>query len=408
MEDRIASSVASGIIGVESNGNLAGRFSPDRDLRRVLYALGVAGGAAFVIGAAISALHAWRALLMSSFLLISFGLAATLFIAIQYVTGAAWCVAIRRVPEAISSVIPWAALGIAAVIIVKPDIYPWSAQPEMFSEAAWFKRLWLSQPFFTARTILYLLSWIIISRAIVRNSRLQDDTGDIAYTRKNIRLSALFVALFAVTFCLASFDWIMSLEPEWYSTIFAVYNFAGLFVGGLAAIIILTVWMDRLGPLRGILNREHLHDLGKLLFAFSTFWMYIWFSQYMLIWYTNFPEETVYYLRRIEGAWGTLFVLNMFLNWVVPFLALLPKATKRNPSALIKVAYVVVAGRILDLYLMIAAPFANGGPKIGIIELVMILGSLSLFLLIFIKAFRNANSFPTGDPFLAESRHYHR
>jgi len=159
--------------------------------------------------------------------------------------------------------------------------------------------------------------------------------------------------VFSVTFTLASVDWIMSLEPMWSSTIFGVYNFAGLFESGLAAIILAALWLERQGPLRGVLTEEHLHDLGKLLFAFSTFWAYIWFSQYMLIWYTNIPEETTYFLRRLHGVWLALFLANVVLNWVVPFAVLLRRDAKRMRRVLGLVAAVVLVGRLLDLYLMI-------------------------------------------------------
>ena len=137
-----------------------------------------------------------------------------------------------------------------------------------------------------------------------------------------------------MTFTLASVDWVMSLEPLWYSTIFGVYNFAGLFLSGLAAIILVALWLERTGPLQNVLNDEHLHDLGKLLFAFSIFWMYIWFSQYMLIWYTNIPEETSYFVRRVHGLWFALFLANVVLNWLVPFVVLLRRDAKRQRTTL--------------------------------------------------------------------------
>jgi hypothetical protein len=241
----------------------------------------------------------------------------------------------------------------------------------------------------------------------VRTSRRQDSDGDAAHTRRNARLSVIFILAFAVTFWLASFDWIMSLEPHWASTIFGVYNFAGMFSSGIAALILLVVWLRRTGPLRDFVNQEHLHDLGKLYFAFSTFWMYIWFSQYMLIWYANITEESAYFVRRQQGAWGTLLVLNVFLNWVVPFLALLSKRVKRNPRTLAKVAAVGLAGRWLDLYLMIAPAAAPGPPRIGPIEIGLTAGACAVFVLLFRRSLRQAEPVPIGDPRLSESLAYH-
>src|SRR5262249_54514930 len=157
-------------------------------------------------------------------------------------------------------------------------------------------------------------------------------------------------------FWLASFDWVMSLEPHWASTIFGIYNFAGMFSSGIALMVLLVLSLCQTGPLRDFVNEEHLHDLGKLLFAFSTFWMYIWFSQYMLIWYADIGEESVYYVHRLHNAWAPLFLLNIILNWVAPFAALLSRGAKRSPRALGRVAAVVLAGRTLDVYLMIGPP----------------------------------------------------
>ena len=164
-----------------------------------------------------------------------------------------------------------------------------------------FKRVWLSRPFFLFRAAIYAAIWIGSRLAIRRDRAGRTTTATPRWTRDNVRLSAAFLMVFGVTFTLASFDWVMSLEPHWYSTIFGVYNFAGLFLSGLAAMIFIALWLERAGPLRNVLNESHLHDLGKLLFAFSVFWMYIWFSQYMLIWYTDIPEETSYFIRRGTG-----------------------------------------------------------------------------------------------------------
>ena len=208
-----------------------------------------------------------------------------------------------------------------------------------------------------------------------------------------------------VTFSVASFDWIMSLEPEWYSTIFAIYQFAGLFASGLAAIILVVVRLRR-GPLRGAITDEHLHDLGKLLFAFSTFWMYIWFSQYMLIWYANIPEETTYYVTRTQGAWMVVFVASMLVNWAIPFLALLRRSPKRRPELLARVAVVVLLGRWLDLYVMIV-PVFSPSPVIGVWEAAALVAFAAGGIWIVGRAIARAPIVPSGDPRLAASLHYH-
>ncbi|MBK5290328.1 MAG: hypothetical protein JJE04_01365, partial [Acidobacteriia bacterium] len=349
--------------------------------------------------------RAWPAMLMASFLLLGLGLSGLFFVALQYASSAGWSVAFRRVPEAMTAALPFGALGLAVVFLIHPALYPWTG--EGGHHLPGFKGVWLSLPFFLVRAAVYVSLWIGFAALIVRGSRRQDEDGSVQHTRRNIRYSVLFLPVFAITFWLASTDWIMSLEPHWYSTIFGVYNFAGLFSSGLAMMILLILWLRARGPLTDFVNEEHLHDLGKLLFAFSTFWMYIWFSQYMLIWYANIPEETTYYIQRTQGFWLPLFLLNMLLNWAIPFAVLMPRPPKRNPVVLARVAVVVLLGRCLDLYLMVAPAVSNEGPAFGLLEASMFAGAIAVFLLVFIRWMRQAPPVPVQDPFLSESLHYH-
>jgi hypothetical protein len=383
-------------------------FRPPFPLLTFLRALMVLGGATVFFGLTLAPERIWANLLLAAVWLLGIGLGGVAFVALQYVSGAGWSVAFRRVPEAMSAALPAGALVLAAVLLGHLPLYPWVGKIWEDPEGTlWFKRAWLSAPFFLTRSAVYVAVWLSFAYAIVRTSRRQDETGEIELTHRNARLSAAFLVVFGLTFCLASFDWIMSLEPEWYSTIFGVYNFAGVLTSGLAALIILAVWLGRLGALSQ-LTEQHLLDLGRLLFAFCTFWMYIWFSQYMLIWYANIPEETAYFLRRVGGGWGALFVLNMLLNWAIPFLVLLPRASKQNPRILVKVAWVVVLGRFLDLYLMIFPPLTGPRPVLGVWEVAVWLGALALTGLGVFRALGRAPLVPVGDPYLAESLHYHQ
>ncbi len=373
------------------------------DLLRLLRVLAALGVATLLVGMYVAPQRAWANLLLVSFLLVCTGLAGIVFIATQYVSGAGWSVAFRRVPEAMTAVLPVGAAGLALVFVFRPSLYEWTHAAHL----AGFKHLWLSYPFFLGRAAVYAALWLLFTGLILRTSRAQDADGDLRHTHRNATLSAGFLVVFGLTFWLASFDWIMSLEPEWYSTIFGIYHFAGLFSAGLATIIVLVIVLERMGPLHGILTSGHLHDLGKLLFAFSTFWAYIWFSQYMLIWYANIPEETVYYLRRHGGTWTPLFILNFVLNWVVPFLALLSVKAKKSPGAMLKVAVLVLLGRWLDLYLMIMPTFTGGEPAIGAWEIGAAMGAVGVFALVFFRALGQAATVPVGDPRLTESLQEH-
>ena len=343
----------------------------------------------------------WTNVLLVSNYLVGLALGGLVLVALHYVTGARWSVPLRRIPESLAATLPVAGLGLAVVLLFQPSLYSWSvATPSGEEHASPLRTFWLNRPFFVVRALVYLGIWLAFTTAILRSSRRQDQTGDAALTRKNLRLSAGFLVAFGVTCWLASSDWIMSLEPEWTSTIFGVYNFAGLFLSALAAVTLLAVWLREFGPLRTFLTADHLHDLGTLLFAFSSFWMYTWFCQYLLIWYTNHPGETVYLRRRWEGDWPILLLLDLVLNWGIPFVVLLFRETKRRPAILATVCLVVLAGRWVDLFVMI---FPSQGDTLavpGATEAGFGLGAVGIFGLAVFWALARAPLVPVKDPLL--------
>jgi hypothetical protein len=377
-------------------------------MRLTLVALAAVGAIAAIAGAAIDPDRMWANWLLVSYYALTLALGGLCFVAIHYASGATWAVAIRRVPEALAGIVPFAAVGTAVVLVVKPDLYPWTGGdfgPDTGGTLT-FKRTWLDWPFFLSRAGIYAALWTIFAATILRHSRSQDRGEDGRRSVANRRLSGTFLAIFGVTFSLASFDWIMSLEPAWYSTIFGVYQFAGLFLSALAAVVLLALWLERTGPLAGVLHESHLHDFGKLVFAFSTFWAYIWFSQYMLIWYANIPEEATYFVARTHGGWFVFFVLNVVLNWVVPFAVLIRRDTKRDRRVLAAVAAVLLAGRWIDLYLMILPPIVGERALPGPWEFGLLAGGAGLFGLLLARGLRAAPIVPAGDPDLAASLQY--
>jgi hypothetical protein len=352
----------------------------------------------------------WASWLLVAYYSLGLGLAGLCFVAIHYTTGSTWSVAIRRVPEALAGTLPFAIALLAVLFIVHPQLYRWTTDTAFgggTERALAFKRFWLSRPFFLVRAAIYSGIWIVFAVAIRGRSRRQDHDGDARWTRANFRLSAAFLVLFGITLTLASVDWVMSLEFHWFSTIFGVYNFASLFLSGLAAMILLALWLERSGPLRGVLSESHLHDLGKLMFAFSVFWAYIWFSQYMLIWYTDIPEETAYFVLRQKTAWFPFFMLNVVLNWVIPFLMLLRRDMKRRRQTIGLVAAVILLGRWLDIYLMIFPGIVGDRPTFGLWEIGMTLGGIGSFGLVLAAVLKGAPAVPAADPELIESLEYH-
>jgi hypothetical protein len=360
--------------------------------------LAVLGGVTLAAGLLLVPDRTWANVLLVSYYLLGLGLGGLLLVALHYVTGAHWSLALRRVSEAMTAVLPIAAAGLAVVFLCRPSLYPWSVGASPTSSESSLQHLWLNRPFFLFRSVAYLALWLAFAAAVVRNSRRQDSDRDPTPTGRNIRISAAFLVVFGITSWLASYDWIMSLEPKWASTIFAVYNFAGLFVSGIAAVVVLAIWLRRHSPLQTILSDDHLHDLGTLLFAFSSFWAYTWFCQYLLIWYVNNPEETAYYRQRWHGTWPVLLFLDLVLNWCIPFLVLLFRSAKRNPRVLGAVAVVVLAGRWVDLSLMIGPSQVEAVAVPGMIEVGLLVGAGGLFALAVFRGLSRASLVPLYDP----------
>jgi hypothetical protein len=235
--------------------------------------------------------------------------------------------------------------------------------------------------------------WTLFAWLIRRASLEQDRDGAPADHQRLVRYSAAFMVVFAVSFSLASFDWLMSVVPHWSSTIFAVYWFAGVLSGGTAAITLVVILLAERGYLAGIADEDQRHDLGKLLFAFSTFWAYIWLSQYLLIWYGNLPEETPYYISRTSERWIAVFLLNLALNWIVPFVVLMRRDAKRSATVLKYVAMVVLAGRWVDLYVLVM-PEMMAAPTLRLLDAAILCGCVGAFFLTAARALERAPLVP--------------
>jgi hypothetical protein len=270
------------------------------------------------------------------------------------------------------------------------------------------KAFWLSPGFFLGRAAFYLLVWGILAELFLGWSTNQDLDGDPGWTARQRRLGGAALPLAGLTLTFASFDWVMSLHPTWFSTIFGVYVFAGDFVGAVALLVVVLAAADRSGLLDGLLTRSHWHSLGKLLFAFVCFWAYIAFCQYMLIWIGNLPEEIPWYLVRARGAWAPVGAILFVGHFVLPFLALLPRWVKRQPAALAGIAAWVLAMHWLDVYWTVmprlhpdrAAPHAS--------DLTALVGIGGAAVAVAILRLRGRAPVPVGDPALAASAEYRR
>ncbi|WP_224242796.1 hypothetical protein [Hyalangium gracile] len=367
-------------------------------------ALGLAGLGA---GLALEPTRALTSLLTSGFYFLCLGLGGLVFLALMYVANAGWATVFKRVPEAFASYVPVGAVTMLAVVPGASALYLW-ARPGVMEQDHLLhtKAAFLNVPFFAVRMVVILGLWCVFAWALRRNSLRQDTERTEEGTRRNVTVSALFLVLFGITFCLAAFDWLMSLEPHWFSTIYGLYNIAGLLSSSVCALTVAVILLRRSGAMPSV-NTSHLHDLGKLMFGFATLWAYLWFSQFLLIWYSNLPEETVYFVARTHGGWTVPFYANLVINWALPFLLLLPRTAKRSESHLLRVAGILLLGRWLDVYLMVAPANMPERLGVGLYELAGFVGLGGLFVLAVTRAVQSAPLVPQGDPYLVESVHHH-
>jgi hypothetical protein len=253
--------------------------------------------------------------------------------------------------------------------------------------------------------------WVAFAMAIVGVSRRQDREGGMGPTRTSRALSAIFLVVFALTLSIVSFYLLMSLDAHWFSTMFAVLVFTDVVQTGLAYVTIVAALIVGAGKLDGFLNQNHLHSLGKMLFAATGFWAYIYFCQYMLIWYANIPEETIYFLRRADHGWLPYLLALPALKFVVPFLLMLPRDAKRNPRKLVPVAILVLFAQFWELFVMVAPAMSHGEEAahahLPLVEFAATLGFLGLFTLVFGWALARHDSVPLKDPALMECLEYH-
>jgi hypothetical protein len=281
-----------------------------------------------------------------------------------------------------------------------PEIYPWTKTESVKDPVVAGKAVWLNPSFFALRVVLCLALWGLAYRILVSASFRQDRDHNPSITVRARRFAPLFMAIFAITITVVAFDWISSLEPAWYSDILGVYLFAGTFLAGLAATVLAVLFLMARGRLSGV-EDDHVYNLGGFLFAFTVFWSYIGFAQYMLMCYANLPEEVFWYERRLQGPWlAVVFTLAIF-HFLVPFFVLIPRDAKSDPRRLRWVAVLMLFSHWLDLYWMIF-PVLDKGPLFGWTELSFAMFFISGTLLWIRCAMSRGADMPVGDPFLQQ------
>ena len=345
----------------------------------------------------------FQSYLVSFSFLLTITLGALFFVILQHLVRAGWSVVIRRLAEAAAMNLPLLFVFFLPLLAMMGPLYEW-ARPEAVAHDPLIqaKTSYLNIPFFIGRWIVFFAVWILVARYFWSRSTAQDQSGDVGLTKSMERSAGPIMVLFAVVLNFASFDLLMSLKPQWYSTIFGVYIFSGGVVGFFAALPIVVGLLQRDGRLRGVTD-EHWHDFGKLLFAFVVFWAYIAFSQFMLIWYANIPEETSWFLPRTRGGWLPVSWLLLFGHFLGPFFLLLPRTVKRSPKLLVPIAVWLLVMHYVDLYWLVLPTFSTEGPPVVAADLLCPIGLTGFYLAAAAHRLRHRPLVPVKDPRLAES-----
>lgn len=367
------------------------------------------------------ATRGWYNYLIGSVMFLSFGLFGLFFILINHLVISKWCISVKRLYEAMALTLPVAAILFLFVYMGVEHIYEWSHPEAIAADPVLAEKTgFLNAGFFGLRMIIYFAIWIFATGMMVSRSLKQDLTGDVNISFWSRRASAILMVLFALSACLAGFDYLMSLEPHWFSTIYGVYFFACFFQFGLVGLYLITAYLYKTGRLEGFVNKTHFHDIGKFIFAFSVFWAYIAFSQFMLYWYGDLPEETFWYKIRMNEGWEWIGLLVLAIRWGLPFLVLLPFGNKMNFKVAIPVCFALLFGNWLDLYwnampatrLMHHAAetvgaVAHHGAWFSIQEVLVGVGFIALFFLVFGSVLERLRIVAVGDPRLPDSVHHH-
>ncbi len=340
-------------------------------------------------------------------------LGAMFFVLVQHLARAGWSVVVRRVAENIMGAMPLMVPLFLPIVLGYHDLYHHWVDAVVDPLAPGYdkilagKRAWLNEPSFFARIVVYFLIWTLIATWFRKKSLEQDRTGDPALTLKMARAAAPVMLLYALTVTFAAIDWLKSLDPHWFSTMWGVYIFAGYVVSFFGVTALLCMWLQKKNWLKDAVTVEHYHDIGKLLFAFMVFWAYTGFSQYMLIWYANLPEETIYYAHRAEGSWYEIGQLMIVGHFLVPFVFLMSRHMKRNRRTLAIGALILLAIHFIDLHWIVMPTLHHHGVHLSWVDFATLIGLVGLLLGVVLRNIESTPLVPERDPRLVESLHFH-
>jgi hypothetical protein len=365
------------------------------------------GITALLIAFAGNPTRAWANYLVNNVYFVSLAVGAVLFLAIQRVSHSGWSAGFIRVPEAMGAFIPVAAVLFLLMIPGSHNLYHWShADAVAHDPLLDHKSAYLNLSFWVIRMLVFFGLWILMYVLIRRLSLREDREGGLDFFRKGEHYAKVFIFIVFISFSLAMIDWVMSIDAHWYSTIFALRNFVAAFHHASIVIAFIVLILNQRGYFP-FLNKYHVGDFSRYIFMLCIIWGYFWFAEFMLIWYGNIPEETVYFLPRVRGeGWRLFFFANILINWFLPFVLLMPKATARNRTFVKIVIPFLIAGQFIDLYVQVF-PGTVGDQVLGFPEIGTFIGFAGLFMLVTGFALTRANLYPARHPYLEECQHHH-
>lgn len=379
-------------------------FSPI--MRTICIALIAVGVATFVYAFITNPQKAWANYLLNNYYFLALTIGASFFYAIQYITQSGWSSGFKRIPEAMFGYIPVAAVFFVLLFFGTHYLYEWTHHEAVaHDDLIAHKSPYLNLPFFFIRIFVFFAAWILLTQQLRRLSLKEDRVGGLEYFQKSEFYSKVFIFVLGVTFSLAAIDWIKSIEVHWFSTLFALKNFISAFFHGTTAIVFIVLILSYRGYF-SFINGSHLHDFNRYMFILSIFYGYFWFSQFMLIWYANIPEETVYYVVRWGEGWKALFFSDIIINWFIPFVILLPPLLSRKKRLLTFMAGLILVGFYIDCYMQIM-PGLFKDNNFGFIEIGSFLGYAGLFILVVGYQLSKAPIIAKNHPYLEESLYHH-
>lgn len=359
----------------------------------------------------------WSNIMHSNFYFMAIALGGLFFYAVQYAASVSWSVSVIRIPQAMSQYLWFPAIIMLLIFFfARHHIWHWThhdlvekllpngqANPEYDSIISG-KSAFLNVPFFFIRMVLYFVIWYGFAWILRKHALAEDKDGNVTHYHKSVRLATTFLVLFAITSSTSAWDFVMSIDSHWFSTLFGWYTFAGIFVSAMAVIALILVYLHGQGYMQHI-NPSHIHDVGKFMFAFSIFWTYLWFAQFMLIWYANLPEEVTYFMERFEH-YRFLFLANFFINFICPFIVLMTRDAKRKMRMLLIMGIVIFIGHWVDTFVMIIPGTMHEHWNLGWREIGTTVGFAGVFIYVVFASLAKASLLPKNHPMLEESMHH--